>query len=185
MKPFHLAIACLVLSFSAASPCTAQQVNEREAYEIGIEAYHYLYPLIVMGITRKVTTNYESGSKPGMGPMNEFHHMRAFPPANFREVVRPNFDTLYSVAWLDVSQEPQIASAPDTDGRYYLLPMLDMWTDVFAVLGKRTSSTKAASWAVIGPGWSGIFAEIIHEYLSLEVDEGSGQTVTNAYHRSR
>ncbi len=72
-----------------------------------------------------------------------------------RDVVRPNFDTLYSVAWLDLTKGPVMLSAPDTKGRYYLLPLMDMWTDVFAVPGKRTSGTSAADFVIVPQHWKG------------------------------
>ncbi|MGW4369474.1 DUF1254 domain-containing protein [Nocardia takedensis] len=135
-------------------PLTAS-LSAEEAHAVGVEGYVYFYPLLTMEITRRQMTNLPPGQRPGFGPMNTFSHVRAFPTADFRAVVRPNFDTLYSSAWLDLSEEPMVVSVPDSGGRYYLLPIYDMWTDAFCVPGKRTSGTGAHEYALVGPHWHG------------------------------
>src|SRR5262249_14960107 len=95
------------------------------------------------------------------GPATAVTHIRAFPTAEMRAVVRPNFDTLDSSAWLDLTDGPVMVSTGDTGGRYFLLPMLDMWTDVFAVAGKRTNGTSAANFALVPPGWTGQLPHVV------------------------
>jgi hypothetical protein len=146
----------VVAALMTAGPTRAEtSISEQEAHAIGVDAYLYFYPLLTMDITRKQSTNIEAGKEIGKGPMNMFVNVPAYPPAEFKTVVRPNFDTLYSVAWLDMTREPMVVSAPDTGGRYYLLPMLDMWSDVFASPGWRTTGTQAQSFLITPPGWSG------------------------------
>jgi hypothetical protein len=144
-----------VVMTETAQARTAPTTSRDEAHTIAVEAYIYLYPLVTMEVTRRQLINVPLGARPGGGPVNTFSHFREFPRAEFRAVVRPNFDTLYSTTSLDLTREPMVVSVPDTGGRYYLLPMCDMWTDVFAAPGSRTTGTQAGHFAVLPPGWTG------------------------------
>ncbi len=135
----------------APAPATEPGMRLRE---LAVEAYIFGYPLVTMEITRRVLTNVAEAE--GMrAPMGQFAHLRQYPDAQFRAVTAPNADTLYSAAWLDLSDGPWVLQVPDEHGRYYLMPMLEGWTDVFANPGTRTTGTGAGSFAIAGPGWSG------------------------------
>lgn len=158
LLPQALTAVALTVAAAAIFPLASHaqsKITAEEAHAIGVDAYIYFYPLLSMDITRKQFTNIEPGKEFGKGPMNMFVSVPQYPPAEFKGVVRANFDTLYSIAWLDLTKEPMVIAAPDTDGRFYLLPMLDMWTDVFASPGWRTTGTKAGQFLVTPPGWTG------------------------------
>jgi len=144
-----------LIGLATVSSARAQgAVTEQEAHAIGIQAYLYFYPIVTMDLTRRQLTNVERPE--GIhAPMNTFVSLGEYPAADMRVVVRPNFDTLYTSAFLDLTTEPMVVSTPDTGGRYYLLPMMDMWTDVFASPGWRTTGTQAANFLVTPLGWSG------------------------------
>jgi len=156
------------------TPLPSDQIGE-----VATSAYIYAYPLILMEITRRVSTNVADTSHFGKAPMNQFANLPAFPDATFTDVVRPNADTLYSSMWFDVSKEPLLIATPDSGGRYYLLPMLDMWTDVFESTGKRTTGTNAQLLAIVGPGWRGDLpaeARLIHSPTAIGWIIGRTQT---------
>jgi hypothetical protein len=129
-----------------------------EALAAGIDAYVYGYPLVTMEMTRRVMTNVARPQVPH-APMGQFVLMRKYPDAKFRDVTAPNADTLYSTAWLDLGKEPYVLSLPDEEDRYFLMPMLSGWTNVFAVPGKRTTGTKAQTYVITGPQWEGKLPE--------------------------
>jgi hypothetical protein len=135
---------------------TRDVFDDAELARIAKEAYSYFVPLVIMDITRAVSTNTTQGFGRGKEPMNVLSHARVFPPGTFRGIVRPNFDTLYSTAWIDVSEEPYVFSIPATpDKRFFMMPLYDMWTEVFASPGTRTNGTEPFSFAVCSPTWRG------------------------------
>lgn len=146
-------------------PQPVAPLTEKEAGEIAVDAYIYGYPLVTMELTRRVMTNVEKpeGTR---APMGHLVRMRTYPDASFRDVTAPNADTLYTTAWMDVGKEPWVLTVPDAQGRYYLMPMLDGWTDVFQVPGKRTTGTGPQKYAITGPGWKGTLPAGVIEYKS-------------------
>jgi len=122
-------------------------LTPKEMLDIGKEAYIYAYPLVLMNVTKKVM-----GQRT---PINQFFNVPIFPDDKFTDIVRPNVDTLYSTAWLDLSKCPIILSVPDTHDRYYLMQIMDAWTNVFVSIGKRTTGTKAKQFIIVGPDWKG------------------------------
>jgi hypothetical protein len=162
----HTLLSSLILSALALGTCASRAgENAFEAVPLGVEAYIYGYPLVTMEMTRRVMTNVEQpeGTR---APMGHFVRMREYPSPDFRDVTAPNADTLYTTAWIDVGKEPYVLSLPDMKDRYYLFPMLDGWTDVFQVPGKRTTGTAAQKYAITGPGWKGKLPEGVTEYKS-------------------
>ena len=161
MLRFSILIFAILFMIGASAKLSyAETANPLDPDTIAQEAYIYLYPLVLMDVTRKQMTNFEKWDGKGIdAPMNTFGNFRAFPPLDFKTVVRPNFDTMYTSLWMDLTAEPMMLTIPDSGGRYYLMPALDMWTNVFAVPGWRTTGTKEGNFAYVPPGWKGELPE--------------------------
>jgi hypothetical protein len=145
--------------------CASGVSFAEDVFQIATEAYMYGYPLVTMDMTRRALTNVaETG--PTRAPMGQLIKLRTYPAVDDHSVTAPNADTLYTIVWLDVSKEPWVLSVPDMGDRYYLLPMLDGWTDVFAVPGRRTTGDRAQKYAITGPGWSGKLPDGVKEIKS-------------------
>lgn len=162
LVPLVLLAGC---SKSDTQPTGQKAPGTEQAVADATDVYIYGYPLVTMDMTRRQMTNV-AAPDPGHAPMGQLVRMRTYPAVDYHAVTAPNADTLYTTAWLDVSQEPWIFSIPDMGDRYYLLPMLSGWTDVFQVPGKRTTGGKAQKYAITGPGWSGTLPEGVTEYKS-------------------
>src|SRR6201995_1633137 len=139
----------------SAIPATAHHSPE-DSVLLAKQAYVYGFPLVLMYETERSAINHEKQTWGSVfAPINQFGHFRTFPDATFKGVVKPNCDTYYSSAWLDLAQEPLVLTVPDTKGRYYLLQMMDAYTNVFASPGKRTTGTAAQTFLITGPAYTG------------------------------
>jgi hypothetical protein len=137
-------------------PANAQSLSPTEARQIAEDAYIYGYSLITTEVTRVQAANVSKADPQKLSaPMNQFANVPRYPPADYRGVSAPNADTLYSVAWLDLT-EPMVFSHPDMGSRFYLFEMVDLWmSDLESSPSARTAGGKAENYLITGPGWNG------------------------------
>jgi hypothetical protein len=128
--------------------------KQGRAWLYGVEAFVYGFPMMMMDLTREAATAVPTAGE-FTAPANQFSVMTHYPDVSFRAVPRTGLDTLFAVAWADLDQEPLVLSVPDTGGRYYVFALFDLWSNVFASIGSRTTGTAAQSFLIAGPRWHG------------------------------
>ncbi|WJK39244.1 MMPL family transporter [Solwaraspora sp. WMMA2056] len=114
----------------------------------GIDAYLYGYAPVVAARTR-------ANQLCAIGNVNTLASSPELTTPASRDVVAPNVDTLYSIAWLDLRRGPVVLTVPAIDDRYYNFQFLDMYTNVFTNIGTSTVDPAGGRYAIVPPGWSG------------------------------
>ena len=158
-------LACIFLAGGLAGGALAQpaaDLSPQEARSIAADGYLYAYPMMVMEITRRIQTNIvDPDMRLGTGaPVNRFTHMARLPDALLHDIgPTPDVDVLWSSMWFDVAREPLVIDVPDAKGRFFMTTVADMWSDVFAAPGTRTTGTGAGAgsrcYAIATRDWNG------------------------------
>jgi hypothetical protein len=160
-------VAALAVGGLAAMPlATASTTSDYQlGLSLGHEAYEYGIPLMDTERTFQTETSVSAPDGSGDGPVNQFNSIPRLvvPTASQRTVVAPNADTLYSLAWLDLSDQPQVVHVPAISGRFYTLELLSPWTENFyniaSVSGPASTGTynltTGGDFVVVPPGYQG------------------------------
>ena len=155
----------LAAGSSVSRAARAAPPSQESAVAAAVDAYIYGYPLVLLDVTRRQLTNVATagGSR---APMGQLLRLRSYPAVDDHSVAAPNADTLYTYAWLDLGKEPMVVSIPDMADRYFMMPMLSGWSDVFQSPGTRTTGQRPQTYAITGPRWSGRFPAGVTECRS-------------------
>ena len=119
-------------------------------------AYIYGYAPVAAFATERIQTAVpDSTGVIGLAPVNQFAYATQLADADFTTIIRPNADTIYTLAWLDLNAQPMVISLPEVLNRFYMMAMLDAYTNEFESLGTRTTGSGPGDYLIAGPGWSG------------------------------
>ena len=133
-----------------------EEQEEALAYSLGIHAYTFGFPWVYLSQLRYLWTQVDTGNVyTPYAPVNAFTHSTGLTDASYKDGGSPNNDIFYSIAWVDVSEEPVILSHPDINDRYFTFEMASMDSDNFAYVGLRKTGSKAGHFAIVGPNWQG------------------------------
>ncbi|MEH6583823.1 MAG: DUF1214 domain-containing protein [Halioglobus sp.] len=170
-------VAVLALNFNPATLVSSQQkknddlIAEQMAYHIGVQAYLYGYPVVDMHKNMHNETHKVSAGQQVYAPVNRFYrYPEIVGPDNAGNLRAPNNDTLYYSGWFDVSAEPVIIHTPDTAGRYFTIAVTNLYSEVEHI-GRRTTGTDEAYFALVGPNWAGQLPEGVNA-IPVESEQG-------------
>lgn len=177
MKSTRIKLTSLVVALSAvsaasmlatsttASATTSLNPDYNTGYSLGLQAYEYGIPLLDTQRVYQTQTSVNISDGSGDGPVNQFNNMPNIvePTTSESTVVAPNVDTLYSLAWLDLTSQPQVIHIPAIKNRFFVFGMLTPWTENFYNIASETGPTTPGSYgvtnggdfAVVPPGWQG------------------------------
>ncbi len=145
-------------------------VAESDLAAIAEEAYIFTFPILEQYKMLFAMALYpDSGAYEAA--LNDLFHRQELLGPDYTFIVRPNNDTLYSGAWLDLRAEPIVLSVPAIPlDRYYSFQFIDLYTHNFAYVGSRATGPEAGNYLIAGPGWSGETPARIDGILRSETD---------------
>jgi hypothetical protein len=147
----QLASGLIITVLASAGFTVTEQIMPSRVH-LAERAAIYALPLVIMDLTRE---QFFANPIAADATPNRFYHIPVPGNARFQPVVRPNVDTIYSSAWLDLSTEPVVLTVPSSHGRYFIVQCMDAWTNVIADPGIRTLGNKSARFVLTGPDWHG------------------------------
>ncbi|TPW28262.1 DUF1254 domain-containing protein [Martelella alba] len=155
MRRIVLAAAVLLVAADVSAQ-DAPSPEEQEAYSIGMQAFIYGYPMIVMekshlGMTATKTVD----SSRFMAPQGVWASASELAGPDMKYIQSTNNDTIYSWIWADLSEEPYVFVKPATGDRFYTTQFVDAFTNNFAYVSTRTDGPGKKTVALVGPGFAG------------------------------
>ena len=147
---------------------TPDEARAKQAYSLGVQAYIWGYPMVVMQKSRDAMTKGgdapvtpDQFKKTGklFAPVNQVASAWGMLGPKFSAVQSGNSDTQYSVTWFDSSEEPYVLKIPDAKGRYYTYQFIDAFTNNFHYASTRTMGSQEQAYALVSPGWKGKLPE--------------------------
>jgi hypothetical protein len=130
------------------------------AYSLGLQAFIYGFPYVYSSQIRyKWTNDPHDPEHVPYSAVGHFWHAPGVLDASYQDGGCPNNDTMYSVAWIDLTEEPVILSHPEMGDRYFSFQLAGMSSDNFGYVGQRTTGSRPGHFALIGPDWEGELPE--------------------------
>jgi hypothetical protein len=142
-----------ILSGLAIAGCS-EKVHQSKVVKQAVDAYIYAYPLVTFDMVRQQETNTEVPTG-AHAPMGQVIKMRKYPAVDDHAAAAPNTDTLYTLVWLDVSEGPMVLGVPDMGNRYYMLPLMDGYSEIIDVIGAGEPGEDSREYLVVSKGWKG------------------------------